>query len=144
MALVEAAVNLARVMTAIFANPLSPPMWTSAALRARVFKAAVLTSVALRARVFKAAVLTPAALRALVFAAVVLTLQTLHCRPGRNFTHFAPRMHVACILALAARTSFDSEADTLTPFSAAPRVRLRTVLPIGRRRRAASCRAWPC
>ena len=74
MALVVAAFNFARVMASVFANPLSPPVWTSVALRARVFKAAVLTSVALRARVFKAAVLTPAALTALVFAAIVLTL----------------------------------------------------------------------
>ena len=59
MALVVAAFNFARVMAAVFAKTLSPPVWTS---------------VALRARVFKAVVLTPAALTALVFAAVVLTL----------------------------------------------------------------------
>ena len=91
MAFVEAAVNLARVMVAVAAKSLSPPVWTSVALRATVFKAAVWTSAALRAIVFAAAVLTSAALRATVFAAAVLTLWTFLCVPGKNFTHFAPR-----------------------------------------------------
>ena len=128
MALVQTAVHLARVMAAVFANALESPVWTS---------------IALTAGVFDNAVQTPAALTALVFAEVVLTLHTFLCRPGRqNFTHVAPRMHVADILNLSARTSFDSAAYTLTAFSAAPRARLRTVLLIARRRRAASGRGW--
>ena len=75
MAFVDAAVNLARVMVAVSAKSLSPPVLTSAALRASVFAAAVLTS---------------AALRASVFAAVVLTLSTFLRVRGQNFTHFAP------------------------------------------------------
>ena len=62
MAFVDAAVNLARVMAAVSAKSLSPPVWTSGALRASVFAAAVLT------------LWTSAALRAIVFAAAVLTL----------------------------------------------------------------------
>ena len=70
MAFVDAAVNLARVMVAVLAMSLMPPVWTSVALRANVFMAAVLTLAdAFRATVFEAAVWTP----------------------GRNFTHFAPR-----------------------------------------------------
>ena len=92
MALVQTAVNFARVMAAVFANPLPSPVWTSLALRAGEFAAAVWTYVALRALVFAAAVLAPVALTAVVFAAVVLTLQTFLCRPRRqNFTHVAPR-----------------------------------------------------
>ena len=94
MAFVDAAVNLARVMVAVAAKSLSPPVWTSVALRATVFKAAVWTSAALGAIVFAAAVLTSAALRATVFAAAVLTLWTFLCVPGQNFTHFAPRRNV--------------------------------------------------
>ena len=75
MAFVDAAVNLARVMVAVAAKSLSPPVWTSVALRATVFAAAVLTS---------------AALRAMVFTAAVLTLWTFLRVPGKNFTHFAP------------------------------------------------------
>ena len=92
MALVQTAVNFARVMAAVFANPLPSPVWTSLALRAGEFAAAVWTYVALRALVFAAAVLAPVSLTAVVFAAVVLTLQTFLCRPRRhNFTHVAPR-----------------------------------------------------
>ena len=58
MAFVDAAVNLARVMATVSAKSLSPPVWTSGALRASVFKAAVLTSAALRAMVYAAVVLT--------------------------------------------------------------------------------------
>ena len=95
MAFVDAAVNLARVLAAVSAKSLSPPVWTSVALRASVFKAAVLTPAALRATVFAAVVLTPVALRAMVFAAAVLTLWTFLCVPGRqNFIHFAPRRNV--------------------------------------------------
>ena len=102
MAFVQATVHLARVVTAVFAEILSPPVGTSIALTAGVFEVAVLAPVALRAPAFAAAVLAPVALRALVLAAAVLTLQTLLCRPGRrSFTHSAPRMHVARILALA-------------------------------------------
>ena len=64
MAFVDAPVNLARVMVAVAAKSLSPPMLTSAALRATVF------------------------------AAAVLTLWTFLCVPGQNFTHFAPRRNV--------------------------------------------------
>ncbi len=92
MALVQTAVNFARVMATVFANPLSSPVWTSIALNTRVFQAAVWTSIALTAGVFDNAVQTPAALTALVFAEVVLTLHTFLCRPRRqNFTHVAPR-----------------------------------------------------
>ena len=77
MALVQTAVNFARVMAAVFADPLESPVWTS---------------IALTAGVFDNAVQTPAALTALVFAEVVLTLHTFLCRPRRqNFTHVAPR-----------------------------------------------------
>ena len=75
MALVQAAVNLARVMVAVAAKSLSPPM---------------LTSVALRAGVFNAAVLTTAALRAMVYAAVMMTPWMLLRLRRKNFTHFAP------------------------------------------------------
>ena len=79
-------------MAAVFANPLSSPVWTSIALTAGVFENAVWTSIALTALVFDNAVQTPAALTALVFAEVVLTLHTFLCRPRRqNFTHVAPR-----------------------------------------------------
>ena len=102
MAFVQATVHFARVVIAVFAEILSPPVGTSIALTAGVFEVAVLAPVALRAPAFVAAVLAPVALRALVLAAAVLTLQTLLCRPGRrSFTHSAPRMHVARILALA-------------------------------------------
>ena len=117
MAFVQATVHFARVVIAVFAEILSPPVGTSialtagvfevavlapVALRAPAFAAAVLAPVALRAMVLAAAVLAPVALRAMVLAAAVLTLQTLLCRPGRrSFTHSAPRMHVARILALA-------------------------------------------
>ena len=102
MAFVQATVHFARVVIAVFAEILSPPVGTSIALTAGVFEVAVLAPVALRTPAFAAAVLAPVALRALVLAAAVLTLQTLLCRPGRrSFTHSAPRMHVARILALA-------------------------------------------
>ena len=145
MALVQTAVNFARVMAAVFANPLPSPVWTSLTLRAGEFAAAVWTYVALRALVFAAAVLAPVALTAVVFAAVVLTLQTFLCRPRRqNFTHVAPRMHVADILKLSARTYFDNAADSITALFAAPRGRRRTAPPTLRRQCAASCRAWLC
>ena len=102
MAFVQATVHFARVVIAVFAEILSPPVGTSIALTAGVFEVAVLAPVALRAPAFAAAVLAPVALRAMVLAAAVLTLQTLLCRPGRrSFTHSTPRMHVARILALA-------------------------------------------
>ena len=102
MAFVQATVHFARVVIAVFAEILSPPVGTPIALTAGVFEVAVLAPVALRTPAFAAAVLAPLALRALVLAAAVLTLQTLLCRPGRrSFTHSAPRMHVARILALA-------------------------------------------
>ena len=58
MAFVDAAVNLARVMAAVSAISLLPPVWTSVALKTSFFAAAVLTPAALRAMVFAAAVLT--------------------------------------------------------------------------------------
>ena len=141
MALVQTAVNFARVMAAVFANPLPSPVWTSLALRAGEFAAAVWTYVALRALVFAAAVLAPVALTAVVFAAVVLTLQAFLCRPRRqNFTHGCAA-HVANILKLSACTYFEKTADAITALFAAPRGRRRTALLTLRRRRAASCRA---
>ena len=75
MALVQAAVNLARVMVAVAAKSLSPPMLTSVALRAGVFNVAVLTTAALRAMFYAAGMMTPWMLPRLL---------------RKNFTHFAP------------------------------------------------------
>ncbi len=94
MALVQAAVNLARPMVAVLATLHMLPVWTSVAFRATVFTAAVLTlAEAFRATLFDVAVWTPwkicthSALSAIEFAVAVLT-------PGQNYTHFAPRTNV--------------------------------------------------
>ena len=91
MAFVDAAVNLARPMVAVLAKFLILPVWTSVALRANVFTAAVLTlAEAFRATLFDAAVWTPgkicihSALIAVESAVAVLTR-------AQNCTHFASR-----------------------------------------------------
>ena len=93
MAVVDAAINLARVMVAVLAMSLMLPVWTSVAFRANVFTAAVLTlAEAFMATLFDAAVWTPekicthSALSAIGPVAVLT--------PAQNYTHFAPRRNV--------------------------------------------------